>query len=60
MVSIPKKVSERLKVNIRKYQKILGSAKQRDVNESDTVVIVADFLSDVLGYDKYEGNPSPI
>lgn len=25
----------------------------RDVNESDTCVIISDFLADVLGYDKY-------
>ena len=33
---------------------MLESARTRDVNESDTAVIVSDFLTDVLGYDKYE------
>jgi len=29
------------------------SAKNRDVNESDTVIIVTDMLQEVFGYDKY-------
>src|SRR5205814_4016595 len=32
----------------------LASAKQRDVSESDTVVIIADMLHDIFGYDKYQ------
>jgi hypothetical protein len=32
----------------------VADAHARDVNESDTAVIVADFLSAVLGYDKYK------
>jgi hypothetical protein len=32
---------------------ILASARARDVNESDTVVLVTDILQDVFGYDKY-------
>jgi predicted type IV restriction endonuclease len=31
----------------------LSSAKARDVNESDTVIIVTDMLADIFGYDKY-------
>lgn len=42
------------KTNLRKYQRVLESARKRDVNESDTSVIVKDMLSDLLGYDKYE------
>ena len=53
MPTIPKRVSDRLTVGLRKYQKIFASARDRDVNESDTVVIIADFLSEVLGFDKY-------
>ena len=53
-MKIPKRFVDRAKGELRRYQKILTSARTRDVNESDTVVIVADFLSDVLGYDKYE------
>jgi predicted type IV restriction endonuclease len=29
------------------------SAKSRDVNESDTVIIITDLLSELFGYDKY-------
>ena len=34
-------------------KKILAAAKSRDLNESDTVTIIADILNDVFGYDKY-------
>ncbi len=53
MVSIPKKVSERLVTGIKRYQPILASAKARDVGEADTVTIIKDMLCDVFGYDKY-------
>ena len=52
-IRIPKKVSERLTKQIGNFQKILEDAKRRDVNESDTVIIVTDMLSDVFGWDKY-------
>jgi predicted type IV restriction endonuclease len=50
---IPKKVSERLTRQIGAFQKVLEDAKRRDVNESDTVIIITDMLSDVFGWDKY-------
>jgi hypothetical protein len=53
-MAVPGRFSERAKSAIRRYQKVLESAKKRDVNESDTSVIVKDMLSDILGYDKYE------
>ena len=53
MPDLPKRFVDRAKPALRKYQKIIGSAHTRDVNESDTAVIVSDFLNDVLGYDKY-------
>lgn len=53
MTRIPKKVIERLSKSVPKFQKILKSAKDRDLNESDTVTIVTDMLADVFGYDKY-------
>ena len=52
-MEVSKRFLDRAKANLRRYQKILGSAHARDVNESDTCVIVSDFLADVLGYDKY-------
>lgn len=53
-MKISKRFLDRAKPALRKYQKVLASAHARDVNESDTVVIVSDFLTEVLGYDKYE------
>ena len=53
MTKIPKKVEERLKKEINQFQKILTTAKDRDVNESDTVTIITDMLANVFGYDKY-------
>lgn len=53
MVAIPKKVQERFVSFIPKYQKILQNARDRDINESDTVLIVADILAEVFGFDKF-------
>jgi hypothetical protein len=52
-IRISKRFLDRAKPALKRYQKILASAKDRDVNESDTVVIVSDFMAEVLGYDKY-------
>jgi predicted type IV restriction endonuclease len=54
MAQIPAKVAARFTAGLKRFQPILTSAKARDVNESDTVVIVADMLNEVFGYDKYE------
>ena len=53
MANVSKKVSERISASIKKFQPVLSDAKARDVNESDTVIIVTDMLSEVFGYDKY-------
>ncbi|HOX46884.1 MAG TPA: type I restriction enzyme HsdR N-terminal domain-containing protein [Myxococcota bacterium] len=50
---MPKKVAERLVRNVAKFQQVLKIAKDRDVNESDTVSIIKDMLAEVFGYDKY-------
>jgi|JI8StandDraft_1071087.scaffolds.fasta_scaffold113715_2 hypothetical protein len=52
-MAIPAKVSERISSGVKKFQTIIKSAKDRDVKESDTVLIVTDILNEVLGYDKY-------
>lgn len=52
-MAIPKKVSDRLALQLKKYQSILIDAKDRDISESDTVVIIGDMLADLLGYKKY-------
>jgi hypothetical protein len=48
-----KRVGERLARIIPKFQEVLKLAKDRDVNESDTVSIIKDMLAEVFGYDKY-------
>ncbi len=53
MIKVPSKVADRLAAEISKYQKVLTAAKDRDVNESDTVTIIVDMLSEVFGFDKY-------
>lgn len=53
MASIPKKVQARLVDGIKKYQPIIKSLCDRDVNEADTVTLITDILEDVFGYDKY-------
>jgi predicted type IV restriction endonuclease len=52
-MSVPAKSLERIKASLKKFQPILQSAKSRDVNESDTVVIVTNMLDQVFGYDVY-------
>lgn len=53
MASIPKRVEARLIAGIKKFQPVLAMAKSKDVNESDTVVILNDLISELFGYDKY-------
>lgn len=52
-MTIPARVVERLAGGIKRFQPILSSAKSRDVNESDTSMIVTDILAEIFGYDKY-------
>jgi len=53
MASVPAKVAARVAAGLKRFQPVLEEARKRDVNESDTVTIVTDLLSDVFGYDKY-------
>jgi len=52
-MAVSKKVIERIIQQLKRYQVLLAEAKDRDISESDTVVIIADMLADVLGYKKY-------
>src|SRR4051812_3798286 len=52
MQATPPKVAERITSILKRFQPILTSAKARDVNEADTVVIVVDLLAELYGYDK--------
>jgi predicted type IV restriction endonuclease len=53
MNTIPRKIIDRLSLGIKKFQPILGDAKNRDVKETDTVDIVKAILSELFGYDKF-------
>ena len=53
MVNIPQKVADRLVAGIKKFQPILTAAQAHDANESDTVIIITDMLSEIFGYAKY-------
>jgi hypothetical protein len=57
-MGVPSKVANRIVAGLKRFQPILTNAKARDVNESDTVVIVTDVLQDVFGYDKYSETTS--
>ena len=52
-MKIGKKTEERIKAGIAKFKKVLVVAKNRDLNESDTVAIINDMLAEVFGYEKY-------
>jgi hypothetical protein len=53
MATIPTRVKDRMTAGIKRFLPVLSSAKTRDVNESDTVTIVTDMLSEIFGFDKY-------
>lgn len=53
MATIPAKVSKRLVEGVKRFKPIVIKARDKDVNESDTVAIIMDILSEVFGYDKY-------
>lgn len=53
MTTIPSKVQLRLTTGLKKFQAIVTNAKAKDINESDTVVIITDILAELFGYDKY-------
>jgi hypothetical protein len=52
-MGIPSRIVDRLAGGLRRFQPILASAKSRDVNESDTSMIITDVLAEIFGYDKY-------
>jgi len=52
-MAVSKKVIDRITTQLKRYQTVLADAKNRDISESDTVVIIGDMLSDVFGYKKY-------
>jgi len=53
MGKIPKAIAKRLTTTVPKFKRILAKAKERDVNEPDTVTIITDMLEEIFGFDKY-------
>ena len=53
MAKIPNKIHLRVASGIKKFQTVLNAAKTKDINESDTVTIIADMLAEIFGYEKY-------
>ena len=53
MAKLPKKATARIAAGLKRFHPVLTAAKSRDVNESDTVVIIRDLLQEIFGYDKY-------
>jgi hypothetical protein len=53
VASVPKKTADRFTQGVAKFKRILKTAHDRDLNESDTVAILKDILGEVFGYDKY-------
>jgi len=53
MATIPKIVEKRIRDGIKKYKNVLKTAKDKDINEADTVTIVFNMLVDICGYDRF-------
>jgi Type I restriction enzyme R protein N terminus (HSDR_N) len=53
-MAVSAKVTSRITAQLKTYQGILAQAMKKDSSEGDTVVIVTDMISDILGYDKYQ------
>lgn len=52
-MNLPAKFTKNFIENLKKYQTILKKMKENEVNETDTVKVINDILSDLFGYDKY-------
>jgi hypothetical protein len=46
-MTVPAKVADRLSSGLKRFNPIITAAKSRDVNESDTSMIVTDMLGDL-------------
>ena len=52
-MAMPKKTEERIRSALKRFVPVLLAQRDRDVSEADTVTLVRDFFSDLLGFDKY-------
>lgn len=50
---VPSRIRDRVSSGLKRLIPIIHQQRTRDVSEADTVTLVKDLLSDVLGYDKY-------
>jgi 2-hydroxy-3-keto-5-methylthiopentenyl-1-phosphate phosphatase len=60
MSNIPQKVHERLVAGIKKFKPVLIAAQKNNDNESNTVTIITDMLSEIFGFAKYSEITSEI
>lgn len=52
-MKITKRTESQIRAALPKFQTVLANAKKHDFNESNTVDIITDMLSEVFGYEKY-------
>jgi hypothetical protein len=52
-MAVAKRAILRARKQLKRYNRILADARARDINESDTVTIIIEMLSEVFGYDKF-------
>jgi predicted type IV restriction endonuclease len=52
-MSISKRVADRIVAGLKRLVPVIEQQRLRDVSEADTVTLVKDVLSEVLGFDKY-------
>ncbi|MCA8948440.1 MAG: type I restriction enzyme HsdR N-terminal domain-containing protein [Planctomycetes bacterium] len=53
MAGAPKRVVDRIKAALKQFVPVLQAQRDRDVSEADTVTLVKDLMSSMLGFDKY-------
>jgi len=53
-MALSKRVRERIAAKTKHFRPILADARNRDVSESDTVLIITEMLSEMLGYRKFQ------
>jgi predicted type IV restriction endonuclease len=53
MATVPARIASRIVEGLKQFQPIVEAAKKRDINESDTVVLMTGIISEMLGFDKY-------
>lgn len=53
MATIPLKAQQRVIEGLKKFIPLIKTLKSKDINESDTVVVVTDMLCEIFGFEKY-------